>query len=323
MASISLTESAKLAQNEFVAGIIEEIVTVNPIFQFMPFDGIDGNSLQFTRENVIGPVATVGVGDTEGTIGSGVATGDNQAERLAAKDAATHTTVTAGLTTIMGDAEVNGLIQATRSGDGNDQTAIQIASKAKAAARKFQDMMINGDGTNHTFAGLLNLVTATQKAVTGANGRTFDFDVLDELIHLVKDKDGQVDWFMLPARTIRAYFSKLRALGGASINDTMTLPNGGTIPVYRGIPLFQNDWIPINQTKGSGTALTTIFAGNWDDGSRTKGIAGLTAKKHAGLGVEPVGVSETKDEKIWRVKWYCSMANFSTLGIASADGIED
>jgi hypothetical protein len=40
--------------------------------------------------------------------------------------------VTSPLTTIIGDAEVNGLIQATRSGDGNDQTAIQVASKAKS-----------------------------------------------------------------------------------------------------------------------------------------------------------------------------------------------
>jgi hypothetical protein len=40
-----------------------------------------------------------------------------------------------------------------------------------------------------------------------------------------------------------------------------------------------------------------------------------------GLHVEKVGISETKDELIWRVKWYCGLALYSELGIASADGI--
>ena len=44
---------------------------------------------------------------------------------ITAKAATTFTQVTSTLTTIIGDAEVNGLIQATRSGDGNDQKAVQ------------------------------------------------------------------------------------------------------------------------------------------------------------------------------------------------------
>ena len=158
MATVTLAESAKLAQNELIAGIIENIITVNRMFEVLPFDGISGNALAYNRENALGAVATVGVGDADGSIGSG-ATGTNDTERQAAKNPATFTQVTSSLTTIMGDAEVNGLIQVTRSSDGNDQTAVQIASKAKSAGRKYQDMLINGDGNNFTFTVMLSLFT--------------------------------------------------------------------------------------------------------------------------------------------------------------------
>ena len=58
-----------------------------------------------------------------------------------------------------------------------------------------------------------------------------------------------------------------------------------------------------------------------DDGSRTHGIAGLTATKASGIQVVPVGEKEDADEYIWRVKWYCGLALFSEKGLACADGI--
>ena len=322
MPSVTLAESAKLSQDELIAGVIENVITVNHFFEMLPFDGIDGNALGYNRENALGPVATVGVGNTEGVIGSGANSGSNQSERQAAKDAATFTYVTSSLTTIMGDAEVNGLIQATRSGAGNDQTAIQIASKAKSAGRKFQDMLINGDGSNHEFTGLIGLCANSQMADTGVNGRTFDFDLLDELIDLVKDKDGQVDYFQCAARSIRTFYAKLRALGGATINDVITLPSGAQVPAYRGIGLFRNDYIPTDATKGTSSGnCGYVFAGTLDDGSRQYGVAGLTAAKAAGLQLVDIGESETKDERIWRVKWYVGLALFSEKGLAMADGI--
>ncbi len=320
MPTVTLPESAKLAQDELIAGVIENIITVNRMFEVLPFDGIDGNALAYNRENALGPVATTGVGDTDGVIGPGASGGDNLAERQAAKDAATFTQVTSSLTTILGDAEVNGLIQATRSSDGNDQTAVQIASKAKSAGRKYQDMLINGDGTNFTFPGLLSL--AVEESDTGTNGAALSFDIMDELMDLVIDKDGLVEYFTMHARTLRQYRALLRGLGGASINETVELPSGVEIPAYSGVPIFRNDYIPVNQTKGASTNCSTIFAGTLDDGSRQHGLAGLTAEQEAGIVVVDVGESETKDEHIWRVKWYAGLALFSEKGLAFADGIQ-
>ena len=185
MASVTLAESAKLAQDDLVAGVIENIITVNQMFEMVPFDGIDGNSLAYNRENVLGDVDVYGVGDT-----------------IAAKNAATFTKVNADLTSIIGDAEVNGLIQATRSAE-TDQEETQIESKAKSAGRKFQAMLINGTGSGNEFDGLINLTPNGQKVDTGANGSALSFEIMDEMLDNVIDKDGEVDYMIMPSRTIR------------------------------------------------------------------------------------------------------------------------
>src|ERR1051326_6710193 len=129
MSSVTLAESAKLSQDMLVRGVIENVITVNPFFDILPFEGIEGNSMAYNRENALGDVQTAGVGST-----------------ITAKNPATFTLVNSNLTTIIGDAEVNGLIQATRSNQVS-QTAVQVASKAKACGRKYQDMLVNGTGS--------------------------------------------------------------------------------------------------------------------------------------------------------------------------------
>lgn len=320
MPTVTLAESAKLTQNMLVQGVIENVITVNRMFEVLPFMGIEGNALSYNRENALGGVATTGVGDADGTIGAG-ATGTNSAERLLAKDPATFTNVTASLTTIVGDAEVNGLIEATRGNSGNDQASVQIASKAKSAGRKYQQMLVTGDGTLFTFPGLLSLVVAGQQVATGANGGALSYAFLDELLDLVVDKDGQVDYITMHARTIRSYKALLRTSGGAMINEVVELPSGNSVIAYSGVPIFRNDYLPINQVKGTGSAQTTIVAGTFDDGSMTHGIAGLTASSEAGIRVVDVGESQSKDEHIWRVKWYAGLALFSEKGISFANGI--
>jgi hypothetical protein len=306
MASVTLGESAKLAQDQLISGLIESIVTVNHMFQLLPFDGIDGNALAYNRENALGDVQSAGVGDT-----------------ITAKNAATFTQVTSSLTKIIGDAEVDGLIQATRSAL-NDQVGIQIASKAKAAGRSYQDQLINGTGADDEFNGLINLVAGTQKATTATDGSSLSFTIMDEMLDLVVAKDGDVDYMVMPARTIRSYKVLLRALGGVTMQEVYELPSGKNVPAYSGVPILRNDWIPVDQVKGgSGAVCTTIFAGVFDDGDMKTGLMGLTARNAYGLHVVDVGEAEAKDEHIWRVKWYCGLALFSELGLSAADGILD
>jgi len=317
MASVTLVESAKLAQDQLVSGVIETIVTVDQMFQILPFQGIDGNSLAYNRELLEGGAGVIGVGGLISSGATDVLLGGNTA-----KNAATFTQVNSNLTTIIADAEVNNLVQSTRSGDGNDQKAVQIASKAKKVARSYQHMLINGSGASNQFSGLLNLCPAGQTISGAVNGTQFSsLKLLDDLMAKVKDKDGRVDYFAMNIREINAYYDLLRTLGGASIGEVVTLPSGEQVPGYRGVPIFRNDFIPITQTQGTATNATTIFCGTIDDGSMSTGIAGITASKASGINVREVGQAEDKDESITRLTWYCGLALFSELGIACADGI--
>lgn len=304
MPTVTLAESAKLTQDMLIAGLIETVVEVNPLYEVMPFTEIEGNAIAYNRENALGDVQFLGVGGT-----------------ITAKNPATFTKVTSELTTLIGDAEVNGLIEATRS-DYTSQTAVQVASKAKSIGRQYQQTMITGDGTGNSFAGMLSLVASGQTITAGANGASLTFDLLDQLLDRVKDKDGQVDYIMSSASMRRKFFGLLRELGGATINDTLTLPSGRQVPVYRGVPWFVNDFIPTNQVQGSSGAIcTSIFAGTFDDGSNKYGVAGLTARGAAGLRIQNVGPKEDADEIITRVKMYCGFANFSQLGLACLRGL--
>lgn len=287
-----------------LSGIIETIITVDQFFEILPYKEIEGNAIAYNRENAAGDAGFVAVGSP-----------------ITAKSAATFTAVTDSLTKIIGDAEVDEMIQTTRS-NINDQKAVQIASKAKTVARTFANTLINGDGTSNTFEGLSSLVIAGQTITAATNGAALSFLLLDELLDKVVDKDGQVDYILMNARELRAYYALLRALGGATIGDVVTLPSGAQVPAYRGTPIFKNNYIAIDGDIGTteGTAAN-IYAGTIDDGAGTNGISGITASGAAGIRVQEVGISETKDETITRVKWYCGLANYSQLGLATIAGI--
>ena len=309
MATVTLAESAKLTQDDLVSGVIENIITTNQMFQLLPFDGFSGNALSYNRENALGGVGVAGVGT------------DLSASGTTYKDPATFTKVSASLTKIIGDAEVDNLIQATRSDSGNNQEAIQVASKAKHLGREYQRMMINGSGTGNEFAGMAALCPASQTFTAGANGAPLSFELLDQATDAIEDKDGQVDYITMNKRSRRKYRTLLRALGGASISEVYKLPNGYEVIAYSGYPIFANDWITNDEVQGSETAATSIYAGTLDDGSRKYGIAGLTSEVESGIRVIPVGESETKDETITRVRWYCGFALFSEKGISRIKGI--
>lgn len=304
MASVTLAESAKLAQNQLVAGIIENTITVNQMFEVLPFDGIDGNALAYNRENVLGDVQN-GTVDTT----------------ITAKAAATFTQVTSTLTSILGDAEVNSLVAATRSGDGNDQVAVQVGSKSKSVGRSYQNQLINGSGSSNEFTGLLVLCSAGQTIDAATNGTALTFELMDQLLDSILDKDGVVDWMAAHSKLIRKYRSLLRAAGGTTPSDIYTLPSGAEVIAYRGTPIFRNDWIPITQTHGSSSLCTTLLAGNLDDGSRTQGIAGLNASKDAGISTTYGGIMEGKDSEFWRVRFHCGLAVFSDLGLGMVTGL--
>ena len=342
MAVLSEIQAGILTQDELVAGVIEEIITVDQMFNVLPFDAINGSALDLSVEDQLGAAgmttvtgATANTGDFILSDGATpVAANTITANALPAnfdadgavqganfKSPATFNERTFRLKTILGEADVNGLIQATYSAE-NDQEETQIASKAKTVGRIFKSCFINGNeaaSAGLQFDGLLTLAAANGQT-TPVNGN-LSFEAIDEGFDEVKDKDGQVDYIVSHARTRRSYKSLLRGVGGATVDDVVTLENGDEVLAYEGVPWFRNDFVPVDGG-ATGTQGSVIF-GTLDDGSRSYGVAGLTASEAAGIRVVAVGERENSDSNLTRVKWYASLANFSRLGLHVLSGIDN
>lgn len=312
MATQTLAEAQKLINNEIVQGIAEDIITTNPIYNVIPWTGYEGQALLVNRENALGDVQNLAVGGT-----------------ITAKAASTFTQVPFTAITIIGDAELNGLVSAQSSSAGVDQMAIEVSSKAKSIGRQIQNGIATGTGVSPQLNSLHTLVDASQYTTASA-GQAISFALLDELCNLVKAKDGMVDWIMMPGRTLRAYKTLVRALGGIMETMVFTMPNGTqrTVSAYENIPVFQNDWLSTTET-ANGALLTTgalasVYAGVWDDGSQKVGVSMIHPMSvPAGISVEVVGVAETKDETITRIKSYCNFAIFNRRGVARLTSINN
>jgi hypothetical protein len=305
MASLTLVEAAKVQQNKLIRGIIETVVTVNPFYRIYPFDQIVGNALLYTRENAIGGVAPVGIGGGSNTIPAG------------AKTPATFTPVTTPLKAIIGDAMVDHFISVTMSTD-NSQTGLQVGSKAKAMGREYQRQLVLGDSSVDPleFDGLSKLTPAAQTIEAASAALTFD--MLDQLIGMVKAKDGQVDFLMMNEQAIRKYKALLRTAPGAGLGEVRDL-GGNKVMYYGEVPIMRNDWLA---TTGVTTQITDIYAGCFDDGSRKVGIAGLTSVNQAGIFISAVGEAEATNDIITRLRFYASLAVFNELGIAKLNDVK-
>ena len=312
MATQTLAEAAKLINNQIVQGVAEDIITTNPMWSAMPWTGYEGQAILVNRENALGDAQHLAVGGA-----------------ITAKAAATFTQITFSATTTIGDAEINGLVAAQSSGAGVDQLAIEISSKAKSVGRLLQTGIASGTGVSPQLNSLHTLCDAGQFTAASA-GQAITLLLMDQLLDLVKSKDGQVDWIMMPARTLRAYKALVRSLGGITETMAYTMPNGTTrnVSVYEGVPIFQNDYLSVAETANgaalAGGALTSVYAGCWDDGSNKVGVSMIhPIAVPAGISIETVGVAETKDEVITRVKSYSNFASFNRKGIARLTSINN
>ena len=312
MATQTLTEAAKLVNNELIMGVAEDIFTTSPSWAVMPWIGYDGQGIIHNRENALGNAQHLAVGGT-----------------ITAKAAATYTQQVFTATKTIGDAEMDGLVQAQSSSAGVDQLALEVSSKAKSVGRLLQTGIATGDGSSPNLNSMDTLCDASQFTSASA-GQALSFALMDELLDLVKAKDGVVDFLMMPARTLRSYRALVRALGGVNETIAFAMPNGQSIDVsaYEGIPIFKNDYLSVEETANgaalTGGALTSVYAGCLDDGTKKTGVSMIYPNgTPAGIAVEQVGVAETKDETITRVKSYSNFALFNRRGLARLPSINN
>ncbi len=305
--ALTLAEASKLSNDMLLQGVVETIVKDSPILQQLPFIEIVGNGLTYNQENTLPSIDFYDVGDTW------------------TESTPTFEQKTANLKIMGGDADVDNFLKATRSNVQDLEAAI-IELKAKALKQKFDEIFIYGDSATSSkqFDGLRLLIDTTtasdQVIAMGATGATLTLNKLDELIDAIKG--GKPDMLLMSRRSRRKINTLIRAAGG--MMDTDRDNWGNFIQLWDGIPVGVNDWILDThvltdslESATPGGDCSTIYAIQLGEGA----LCGLTSPGF--LQVEPIGPLENKDASRTRVKWYCSLALFSSVKAAALIGVQD
>ena len=293
-------EAEKLSNNALEQGVIEEIIDKDAMFALMPFKRITGKAYVYNREKTLSEASFL---DPYDTVPEGGATFDE---------------VVSKLRILIGDVDVDNFLDETM-GDTNDQTAIQIAAKAKGMARKFQRTLATGDSgaDAKVFDGIAELCDANQINPVAANGGALTFEKLDQLLRMVP---LGADALVMRGGTHDAVLAMLRNLGGTT-PDHITLPNHTDIrvPVYRGVPILINDFLPGDEVQGtSGPTTCSIYAVRFNE---SDGMHGIFGGPTAGMRVESIGTIQNKDAQRYRMKWYVGTALKSTKSLARLKGL--
>ncbi len=311
--ALTLTEAAKLSNDVLLQGVIETIVKDSPVLQKMPFIEIVGNGLTYNRENALPTVAFYDVGDTW------------------VESAPTFTQLTAVLKILGGDADVDNYVKATRQNIQDIEAAV-IELKAKATRHKFEDTFIYGttttfggvSGDAKSFDGIRKLIDVSQagaQVVTmGGTGATLTLAKIDELIDTIRG--GKPDLLLMSRRSRRKIAALVRASG--AYMETTKGEFGEFIELYNGVPIGVSDFIKDThtlvagyETDDDGGACSIIFALAFGEGA----VCGITGPNS--LTVETIGSLETKDATRTRIKWYCAIADFSTVKRGALIGVQD
>jgi HK97 family phage major capsid protein len=292
--ALTLAEASKLSNDVLLVGVIETIIKDSPVLQVLPFIEIVGNGLTYNRESTAATASFYDVGDTW------------------TESTPTFTQVTATLKIMGGDADIDNYLVATRS-NVQDLEAAVIELKAKAVRDLFEQTFISGDSSTNpkAFDGIDKLCQSGQMLSMGVNGGSLTLDKLDELVDTVK---GGKPELLLMSRRSRRIINKLGRTAGTFLESDRD-QFGQMVQYYDGIPLGVSDYIPDNQTVGTSTDCSTIYALQFGEGA----LAGLTGP--GGLQVERVGSLEQKDASRSRIKWYTATALFNTLKLAKLVGV--
>lgn len=309
MASILLAEAKKLGLDDLAAGVAETVATTDDFLAILPFNITRGNAYAFNREGTPGNVASLAIGGSTSNV----------------KTQVTYAQKALGLTSIIGDAEVNSLIvaQGVGSSVGVDPVAAAIASKSKQLGREFARQVAVGslaspgssvsgvtngqefDGIQTIFGGDADFAAQDMDKADAA----LTLDMLDELLDQIKV--GSPSWIMANAKGIRKIRALLRGVSGVEMREIA----GRQMLTYNGIPLVRNDFLSADVDGVTPGSQVDIYAGSFDDGSRTGGAAGILTDVGS-INVQAVGAAEAGDYDIWRVKMYGGFAIHSPLSVA-------
>jgi len=303
----TLLEISKLLNSDIIAGVSEQVIKVNPIFEFIPVYQHSGRSITINQHTTGANAAFY----AEGAI-------------IAPAVAETFVEKTYVDRSLIVDADVSKLSIAV--GSEVNALAVEIQAKAKDLGQVLESEIINGAGAAPSINSMFSETTLTVAPIDAVLGDALSFTKLDQIKDLCKAKNGRVDFMLMSYATLNKLKSLLRGLGGNAINNLQT-ELGNNVLVYDGTPVFVSDYKLATETI-DGLALTggtwdSVYAGTFDSGNLNDGLSLVTPQASpTGITIEEVGTVQNADVLRARVKWYGNLALGNTNGLVRAYGID-
>ncbi|MEV7358278.1 major capsid protein [Kitasatospora sp. NPDC091276] len=314
--ALTLAEAAKLSTTDLQRGVIETFVQESSILDRIPMLTIEGNAYAYNEESALPGVEFRAVG---GAYSESTGTVNQKSESLVI---------------LGGDADVDKFIVKTR-GNLNDQRAIQTRMKVKAASYKFAETFFNGDVATDpkSFDGLRKRLTGGQVLSAGTNGAPIlgngstdphaFFDLLDSLVASVPGLTASNGALYANRAVIAKIRSAARRIGGVEIvREDLT---GKRVVTYNGISVLDPgqtaagvDILPQNETQGTASDASSVYAVKFGQGEGDRAVTGLT---NGGVQAYDLGELESKPSYRTRIEFYCGVAVFGGKAAARLNGV--
>ena len=317
--ALPLAQADFLTHDQIMAGIVEETVEEDALFNYLPFEDLNGyKQVAWNRESTL-PAESQYIGVNE-EVAESTPTWSQQTDTLR----------------ILADRiEIDNFLASTKDAV-QSVVAAAVASKGKQMMRKFHDTFYYGSSSSNanSFDGLHSLLASAQTIENGSS-TTGAAATLTELTQLATTiKPGSADVLLLNRNMQRRlsvpYISNVHYnIDKASIGDL--------VPDYAGIPLVITDWLTQTEALSGGSfsaktggATSTIFAVKFGRDARvvpgTNGVYnnnGILGLQSGGMQIGAPHPLERKLGFSIQLHWYHTLILGSTLSLAAYTGLTD
>ncbi len=311
----SLAEAQKIVHDQFVKGVIAEIIEDGGIVSRFPVTNISGTQLTYNREATLPSGSYHAIGDA-----------------WVSSTAVTYSQQTATLKEHGDQFELSERIKQTYD-NPNTMSAVAMQQASKGLKRKMEIEVIYGSTSSDANAiSGLHALCATAQTVdngTGTTGAPLSVHNLDKAIDLIRG--GKPDFLLMSRATRRRLAESGR--GGSTNYPVMMVP-GATgmrlapeIEDWRGIPIVASDYMLMTEALSGGTysaatggvtgSILIMRFGNVEGGGLSMGMSGGLFQKKELL------VMETKNASLMRIFTFFCLVLGATKSLARVDGILD
>lgn len=307
MASITPTEAGYLSTAQISDRFHYDCRPTDQLFQVLPFIPIEGDSLKL---GVISAALT-GLSSYAGAVEAG---------------GAVITSMPSITTRSFAPAYIAGQLQINIStigiyGNRADIVQACLNVKVDAVRDNFKTMLIEGSGASGQFSGIRALCTSYSQVFGAdngnANGGTVAKGEVEKLLGYLHPRVTNRNTFLVMHPNAYRHLLK----NNYQYEEWVEQEQIGTVPVFAGIPVLLDEFIPVSETVGASNDCTSIYAVMI---GKDVGLVGIYPSSAQGREIQVRGpvVKDVTDEMWYQVSWDAGIAVYNKCSIARMNGVK-